>query len=160
MGGERYEPVRGIVEASSAGEPGFMNTTPELWTAPSGERPWRTAYQRFRELERWLTDEHPSGRVPCAAPRRGRRATRFRSQGIARLRSSYDQNAPGFVFEDVYHLAFHQIMSWRSYGAPILPAADYFRLYRGQRKDTWEVGAKIYRGPPVPARSATPSHGV
>ena len=39
-------------------------------------------------------------------------------------------------------------MSWRSYGAPILPAADYFRLYRGQRKDTWEVGAKIYRGLP------------
>ncbi len=154
-----------------------MNTTPELWTAPSDERPWRTAYQRFRELERWLTDEHPSGwaflvllrsaaqgrhvfdrklrkyRAVCGGTNPGRppeppAALVSELLAIAGLRSSYDREAPGFVFEDVYHLAFHQIMWWPSYGRPILPAADCLRLYRGQRKDSWEVGAKIYRGLP------------
>jgi hypothetical protein len=69
-------------------------------------------------------------------------------QSLADLRSSYDQDAAGFVFEDVYHLAFHMLSSWRKYGRPIPTAPECPRLYRGQRVDAWGVGAKIYRGLP------------
>ncbi|MGB9277132.1 MAG: FRG domain-containing protein [Terrimicrobiaceae bacterium] len=154
-----------------------MSAPSELWTATPGKRPWQTAYQRFRELERWLTDEHPSGRAFLVLLRGAvqgrhvfdRKLREYRAvrggptpgrlpeppaelvselRAIAGLRSCYDRDACGFVFEDVYHLAFDQIMRWPGYGRPILPAADCLRLYRGQRKETWEVGAKMYRGLP------------
>jgi hypothetical protein len=145
-------------------------------STPAGECPWQKAYVCYRELERQLTDEDPNGWAFLTllhAASRGRhvfdrKIREYRAvrrgpnpnlpeppdgligelQTIARLRSSYDQEAPGFVFEDPYHLAFHQLMWWRGYRGLIPPAADCLRLYRGQRKDAWEVGAKIYRGLP------------
>ncbi|HEV8582283.1 MAG TPA: FRG domain-containing protein [Thermoanaerobaculia bacterium] len=149
----------------------------------TGERPWQKAYLRFRELERQLTDEDARGWAFLTLLRAAaqgshvfkRKLREYQAvrlgpnpglpeppaglidelQTLARLRSSYDREETGFVFEDVYHLAFHNLMWWRGYGRPIPPAADCRRLYRGQRKDTWEVGAKIYRGlPEGPERQA------
>lgn len=143
-------------------------------STPAGEHHWQKAYVRYRELELQFTDEAPNGRAFLSLLRASskgrqvfdreirkyqgiRRGSRpdlpeppdsliGELQTIARLRSSYDRQTPGFVFEDTYHLAFHRINSWRGYGEPIPPAADCNRLYRGQRKDAWELGATIYRG--------------
>ena len=158
-------------------------SSPSNPSTPPGERPWRKAYLRFRELEQRLTDEDPCGEAFLTllnAASQGRRvfdrkllkyqaARQSINTGlpeppdslvgdfykIACLRSSYDREKSEFVFEDVYHLAFHNLMWWPGYGSPTPPASHSPRLYRGQRKDSWEVGAKIYRGlPEDPERQA------
>ena len=118
-----------------------MSAPSELWTATPGKRPWQTAYQRFRELERWLTDEHPSGRAFLVLLRGAvqgrhvfdRKLREYRAvrggptpgrlpeppaelvselRAIAGLRSCYDRDACGFVFEDVWQ-GIHPPWRWR-----------------------------------------------
>lgn len=143
----------------------------------SGERPWPAAYRRYRELERRFVAEQQTGGPLLTLIRnaaQGRRVfddwlARYRAirrgpnpgklpeppddllaelHALARLRSSYDHTVPGFLFEDVYHLAYHQLMSWRGLDREVPQASDSPRLYRGQMVDTWDVGASIYRGVP------------
>ena len=158
-------------------------SSPSNPSTPPGERPWRKAYLRFRELEQRLTDEDACGEafltlLNAASQGRhvfDRKFLKYQAvrqsintglpeppdslvgelHKIACLRSSYDREEPEFVFEDVYHLAFHQLMWWQRYDREIPSASDSLRLYRGQRKDSWEVGATIYRGlPEDPERQA------
>jgi hypothetical protein len=138
---------------------------------------WQAAYRQYRGLEQRLTDSKPpaqgflfllhaaaegqhvfekrlaeykrilvgdnEGNLP--APPGGLIAT---LSSLARLRSSYSSNDKGFIYEDLYHLAFSKLAYWRRYGQPIQPAEKCMRLYRGQRVDSWGVGASIYRGLP------------
>jgi hypothetical protein len=69
-------------------------------------------------------------------------------RALAVLQSSYASNDRGFVYEDLYHLAFSKLAYWRRYGQPIEAAEKCLRLYRGQRVDWWGVGASIYRDLP------------
>lgn len=152
-----------------------MSILPTSVAARPIQSPWQKAYLRFRDLERRLTDasEGPlrtllykaaSGRYAFdpslqefLAVCRGSNPGMLREpppdlvkdlQDIADLRSSYDPDAPGFSFADVYHLAFHNLVRWWGYGESIPLARECPRLYRGQRNDTWDIGAKIYRGLP------------
>ncbi len=138
---------------------------------------WRIAYHRYRAIEKRLTDEGPPSYGPLAllrASAQGRRTfqnrlSEYRAllgcpnkgglpalppklidelQAHADLKSSYWTGGPGFVFEDVYHLAFEKLGRWRRLGEVVKPAKECLRLYRGQRVDTWAVGASIYRGVP------------
>ena len=150
---------------------------PEPLPAASGERPWQEAYLRYRELERQFTDDVNKSTflVLLHAAAQGRRIfdqrlSEYRAvqgnlpvplaslvgelQALADLRSSYNENAAEFVFDDVYHLAFDMLTSWRTYGSPIPLAPDCLRLHRGQAEDTWDVGASIYRVPHGPGREA------
>lgn len=144
---------------------------------------WEIAYRRYREVERELTDgafgwalstllhsaiegRHAFKRrlAKYQAVQRGPNegnlpeppaALLREMQTFADLRSSYDSEPPAFVFEDIYHLAFHRLSSWRRYGQPIPKAEDCARLYRGQVDDDWDVGPSIYRRlPDGPARHA------
>lgn len=143
---------------------------------PPDERPWQKAYLNFRELERWLIDDgEPCCRVfvdmlyDAIQGRRvfENRLQKYRDdqkansnilpepsadliselQSIADLRSSY-RATPGYVFEDVYHLAFNNLYSWRRYKQPVPQASECLRFYRGQQNDKWRIGAKIYRDLP------------
>jgi hypothetical protein len=149
-----------------------------------GARPWRAAYRRYRELEaqfasadavrrphRPLLRAAVNGPGPLHSGMEGYRAAQrlkgttgfpdppdaFISElrDFADLRASYDIGAPDFVFDDVYHLAFHQLPDWRPYGSVIRGADDCDHLYRGQRDDRWGVVAGIYRDlPHEPGRDA------
>lgn len=136
-------------------------------------RRWQDTYLRYRELERGFVETsrealcvllhdavkgqavfrrrlaeyeaaRSNGGLPEAQPEVIRELAKF-----AALRSSYDTRTLGFIFEDVYHLAFDQLVEWRGYGDAIRPASECTWLYRGQRNDSWEIGAKIYRGLPT-----------
>lgn len=143
---------------------------PDPWSAPVYASRWQEAYLRYREYERQFTDGgsslwaflfllHAAAEGRQVFNRRlweyqfaRRKANGERLQeppldlidelrGLADLRSSYNCDAVEFVFDDVYHLAYHMLRSWRPYGRLISPAADCSRLYRGQRVDEWDVGA-------------------
>ncbi len=165
----------------------MVMSSPPNPSTPAGEHPWRKAYLRFRELEQRLTDDDPDGwafLTLLQAAGQGRRyfdATLLEYKAaclgiksglpgppdslvsefgtIADLRSSYDSAEAGFVFEDVYHLAFDRLTWWQGYPTASTRCqkqpSDSLWLYRGQRKDSWEVGATIYRGlPEGPKRRA------
>jgi hypothetical protein len=140
-----------------------------------GASVWQSAYFEYRELERRFTDTEQHGflfllraasegrwifdrrleevRAVCQGTNEGgltepTAALIEQMRTLADLRSTYDRESPGFVFENAYHLAFDRLRVWRSYGTPIPPASQCMRLYRGQRVDTWGVGGSIYRGLP------------
>lgn len=148
-----------------------MNNPAEPRAASSHAKSrWQTAYLRYREFERQFVDVrgfrvllHDAARGEPVFERRlaeYQEARHGAKEGglaepsaelirdlrkFAVLQSSYAPEAPGFVFEDVYHLAFNRLVRWRGYRVPIPLAQDCTWLYRGQRDDSWEIGAKIYR---------------
>ncbi|MEO3677392.1 FRG domain-containing protein [Rheinheimera sp. FR7-31] len=135
---------------------------------------WKSAYKRIRELQRWCQDEEelPNSSSSWLVKNATKGRKYFEDslkkyfticefsqcetpklmpdfidelRLIANLKSSYDKRETGFVFEDVYHLAFDKLSSnWRPFGCEVASVSDCHRLYRGQRNDTWGVGASIY----------------
>ncbi len=147
-----------------------MSAPSELWTATPGKRPWQTAYQRFRELERWLTDEHPSGRAFLVLLRGAvqgrhvfdRKLREYRAvrggptpgrlpeppaelvselRAIAGLRSCYDRDACGFVFEDVGH-GIHPPWRW----SKVIQSAPGCSIPYGSRGSTTGQECSIVAG--------------
>lgn len=138
-----------------------LDSTP--WTS------WATAYHDYRSLEmRYRQGGNPSHNTAAHLVRavfKGPRAfpmhvEKVRQVGeekgfyvplelvetltqFSSLLSTYDTEEPDFVFDDVYHAAFHHAVSWSRYnnGPPVKPS----RVYRGQRDASWGIGAKIYR---------------
>ncbi len=131
---------------------------------------WRDAYGRYRNLERELNGdtgsqghlvllrnsalgldslerayaEHGQTRLRSPSP-----ATKAEFDKIAEIRSSYDLGQNDFVFDDVYHLAFDNLTTWPGYAFEYPPADMCQWFFRGQRVDTWDIGAKVYRELPA-----------
>jgi hypothetical protein len=153
-----------------------MTSSSTAQTGTRAASRWQIAYRQYRDLEQRFTDEEPSPgllfllhvaavgepsfekslveyRRVLAGANEGKLPPPTadliaRLQALAALQSSYTSGANGFVFEDLYHLAFSKLAYWRRYGSTTLPAEKCLRLYRGQRVDSWGVGASIYRGVP------------
>jgi FRG domain len=154
-----------------------MTFQPAAQTSDRMPTRWQVAYRQYRGLEQKFTDSKPPAQgflflLHAAAEGQHVFEKRFAEynrilagdnkgnlpappddliamlSSLGRLRSSYSSNDKGFVYEDLYHLAFSKLAYWRRYGEPIQPAERCMRLYRGQRVDSWDVGASIYRGLP------------
>ena len=154
-----------------------MTSSSAACPGPIAPSRWQVAYRQYRNLEQQFTDDKPPSqgllvllhaaaeglqvfekrlaeyKVVLAGANKGklpvpRPELIATMRALAALRSSYSPNADGFVYEDLYHLAFAKLAYWRRYGSAIPPAEKCSRLYRGQRVDNWGVGASIYRGVP------------
>jgi hypothetical protein len=150
-------------------------STPKPLSVPNGERPWLHAYRRYRELEKELSDGHQWGwlnllqnsvqgpsnfeshlaKYISAQDRNGNKLPEPPAslldelRALADLWSSYDPEPADFVFEDVYHLAFHKLYRWRGYQGKIPPASERPHLFRGHKEDIWHIDAPLYRNLPV-----------
>lgn len=136
---------------------------------------WQDAYLRYRELEKQLFEANGyeknlepllrktiSGRKIFEKYLRDDYLKPANSPGVnhlpnpspafleelryfADLQSSYISSDQDFVFDDVYHIAFDMLSTWRGYGEAIPRADKSLWLYRGQANDSWPVCPKILR---------------
>ena len=144
--------------------------------ASTSKRSWQHVYQNFRELEQQLTNINDTtghnflpflyaaaGGRKCLDDMLQERRSVCRTSTlheppdwlvvelgkIAVLQSICNTRSKEFVYEDVYHLAFHMLKDWRLANLKSnLSLNSCDSLYRGERKDTWGVQAKIYRDLP------------